>query len=244
MSKKAANKNKLMSKSIVSIIVLVLIFDIVFALVGTVLFDKKEYYGKPNTILSYDDIFFNFESTDKLAYSYMNFAPDEDFLRLNEAFEKINPVLQSTEYKVVPKYKARFLVLFQNKSNSCGGIRIDEMTENGKSEEYKSYISASDSKLYYARIFKLAGKYYLYYYPKTETEMSGFTLCEIQNTEEFKADNYINASTERFIYPNIYPSYMMNLKYNHIFQLVLMLFFALEVGVIYMIIIKIKNKRK
>lgn len=230
---------KLSMKTYIIIVISIMLFNEIFAIFATVLFDKKDYYGEPETVLSYEDIFYDFDKTDELSYYYTNYSDNQE-----SSFEKIKSTLQNTEYKIVSKFKARFMVLFQSKSRSCGMIMVEEIIENELSDEYKNYTNETSPKAIYARLFKMNGKYYLYYYPKTENLMSGFTVCEIMNTEAFKNSNDLNAHADLYTYPYVYPSYMMQVRYNYFVSAGLLIFYLLECRIVGWIVLKHKNKSK
>lgn len=197
-------------KSFITILLSVFVINIIVFSACVFLFCGK-YVGTSDKILKYDDLFFDFSEMDNMEYYYNNFSSDAN----SYSFEDVKPIFKSSEYKVLPKYKAKLMVMAQNKSNSCGQIMVVRDSydnEDGLAYEIVDYDESTfDSYIYSARIFKYREKYYIYCFPKTQNIYSDFIVCEIVNSTEFENSEIINAHADNFIYPY---SYITNVIYT------------------------------
>lgn len=220
------------------IMVSVLIVNFLIIITCTVFFDKKGYCLNTGEILTYNDLFYDFSEIDGIEYTYYNYSDTT-----GASFKEVEELLKSTEYKALSKFFARFLVLFQSKYSSAGKIEVLRSESNSK--EIINYDdNVITSKIYYARIFKLMGRYFLYYYPKSEEMYSSFAVCEILNRNDFSKSTVINARADHYTYPYIYPTYYQYFKYSHIVKICALIVYLFEIVLIYKLCIKRKNDKQ
>lgn len=225
-------------KVFIIVLCIVSLFNCLFIGGGTVLFDKKQYYGESGKILFYDDLFFDFSQMNGLEYHYDNYSNSMDV-----DFDDVENLLKKSSYKVLPKFFGRSIVLFQTKGSSCGKIEVIRLPDlyGNLSKDINFFDShVVESKIYYARIFKVMGRYYLYYYPKTEPLFSGFSVCEILSDSDLEANNIFDAYANNYTYPSIYPSYMQYVLYNPLVKIIIIVLYIFEVGIVYYLIKKFR----
>ncbi|MGN1419837.1 MAG: hypothetical protein ACI4W6_10945 [Acutalibacteraceae bacterium] len=222
----------------VLIMISLLIVNSFIIVTCTVLFDKMGYCLNTGEVLTFDDLFYDFSEIDGMEYTYYNYSDST-----NTSFKEVEDLLKNTEYKALPKFLARFLVLFQSKYSSAGKIEV--IRSESTSKEIINYDdNVITSKIYYARIFKLMGNYFLYYYPKSEEMYSSFAVCKILNKNDFSKSTIINARADHYTYPYIYPTYYQYFKYSHIAKIFVLIVYLFEVVVIYKLCIKKKNRKQ